>query len=57
MQWLPKSVWPPGPFFLVNVGHTWVILLYVELVSLEFCFYQGELNAGLGARSNFFFFF
>lgn len=24
-------------------------LLYVELASLEFCFYQGELNAGLGA--------
>lgn len=26
-------------------------LLYVELASLEFCFYQGELNAGLGAPS------
>lgn len=32
-----------------------VILLYVELVSLESCFYQGELNAGLSARSIFFF--
>lgn len=37
--------------FLANVGSHGATLLYVELVSLEFCFYQGELNAGLGAPS------
>lgn len=34
-------------FFLVYFGHTWVIFLSIELVSVGFCFYQRGLKAGL----------